>query len=108
MEAYKMPVIQIAGYNFEGPFLSTDPLREEAGLYVILTQTTNGWTVVDNGEASGIKSRIDTHDRAQCWKRHAVGKLGVAVLYTPGWTLSQRMALEQQIRQMYNPACGKR
>jgi len=101
-------MINIAGYQFEGPYTNTDSFKDNAGIYAILTrgQTTVPWMVVDIGESDQVKSRIANHDRKNCWNRNNQGMLTGAVLYTPGWTATQRRSLEASLREQYTPTCG--
>ena len=101
-------MINISGYQFEGPHTSTDSFRDAAGIYAILTrgQSTVPWTVLDIGESVEVKSRIVNHDRKNCWSRNKQGTLAAAVLYTPNWTVGQRCLVEASLRNQYAPACG--
>lgn len=100
--------LSICGYGFEGPYTDFNVLRDAPGVYVIGDRRSDGnWYILDVGESRTVRSRVQTHDRAPCWKRHSSGVLGVAVRYTPGWSAEQRRALEQQIRRTYNPPCGE-
>jgi hypothetical protein len=54
-----------------------------------------------------VKSRVDTHDRKDCWKRNCNSTLTVAVHYTPNLHQAGRMAIEQELRKQYDPPCGK-
>lgn len=106
---YGTKAIRIEGYDFEGPYTTTNELRDEAGVYVILDwRSDKRWHVIDVGESSGVKTRVENHDRKGCWTRHQQGVLGVAVYYTSGWTADQRRILEGRIRDSYNPPCGER
>lgn len=99
--------IPISGRDFEGPYASADGLRDNGGIYVIVDLRSDGkYYVVDVGESGQIRTRVQNHDRADCWSRHQQGSLSVAVLYTPGWTDDQRRALEGRIRDQYAPRCG--
>jgi len=101
--------ISISGYSFEGPYTGTDYLKHEQGVYVILDKRRDGkWYILDVGESEDVKDRVENHDRKDCWERNRQGELGVAVLYTPGWTASQRRAVESKIREAFSPACGVR
>lgn len=101
--------IRIAGRAFEGPYTNPAKLRHAAGIYVVLDRRSDGkWSCVDVGESVDVRLRVENHDRASCWRRHRRGVLGVAALYTPGWTADQRRRLEWRIRQAYAPACGDR
>jgi hypothetical protein len=99
--------VQIEEYEFEGPYTHTSSLKDDGGLYVLLDRRADGnWYVVDVGESGQIKTRIEGHDRRDSWLRVRTGILGVAVLYTPGWTPDQRRVLERAVRSRYEPACG--
>lgn len=94
--------IKISGYNFEGPYESTDNLYESSGVYVILFINGSGQYVpVDVGGSDGIKTRVAKHDRKDCWKKHSQGRIFVAVFYTINW-----VDLEKFIRNQFNCPCG--
>jgi hypothetical protein len=98
--------IRIGNYQFDGPFNSTAGLEDKSGVYAILDQRQDGFHVLDIGESHGVKSRVETHDRQECWKRRSAGTLTVAAHYTPGQQQSGRMAIEQELRGQFNPPCG--
>lgn len=101
--------IKIGKYTFEGPYTSTAKLEDRSGVYAILCQKNgNNYNLVDVGESAVVKSRIETHDRQDCWRRNCHSTLTVAVFYTPNLQQPGRMAVEQEIRAQYNPNCGKR
>jgi hypothetical protein len=101
--------IKIGSYNFEGPYADTSHLRNEGGIYGILDQRSGGqFHVVDVGESDGVRSRVENHDRSECWNRNRQGNLTVAVYYTPGLSLQQRRSIEAALREQYSPACGVR
>lgn len=100
--------ITIGQYTFEGPYANTDSLQDRSGIYAILCHSDNAYSLVDVGESATVKSRVDTHDRKDCWSRNCTGTLNVAVLYTPDAQQSGRMQIEQEIRDQYGPPCGKR
>ena len=98
-------MIQIGRYNFEGPYTSTEMLQDRAGIYAILDAQS---TVIDIGESSGVKSRVEGHDRKDCWTKNGIGTLKVAVLYTPYTDQAGRIVIEQELRNQFSPACGVR
>jgi len=101
--------IQIGRYSFEGPYGSTDMLQDRSGVYVILDkQADGGYYIIDAGESAHVKTRVDNHDRKDCWRRNSKGTLYVAVLYTPNLQQPGRSEIEQEIRRQYNPPCGER
>ena len=101
--------INISGYSFSGPFSSTSSLEDKSGVYAILTHTSGeNYNILDVGESSTVKERVENHDRKSCWQRNAVNGIQYAVHYTPGVHQSGRMKIEQRIRNQYNLLCGSR
>ena len=101
--------IRIGGFDFEGPFTDTSRLRHGQGVYCILDQRADGkYYVVDVGESEDVLTRIENHDRSDCWRRNQQGTLTVAVLYTPGMSADRRRAIESTLREQFAPVCGVR
>ncbi|NEP10108.1 MAG: GIY-YIG nuclease family protein [Symploca sp. SIO2C1] len=96
----------IEGYQFQGPYDKTGFLQERSGVYVILDLRRDGNYVIDVGESEALKTRIENHNRKNCWRRNEQGTLAVAVHYTPQFPKSLRRAIEQKIRSQYVPVCG--
>jgi hypothetical protein len=100
--------INIGKYTFEGPYTKTGELLDRSGIYAILCHSGQSYNLVDVGESATVKSRVENHDRKDCWKRNCSSTLEVAVLYTPNAQQSGRMAIEQELRDQYKPPCGQR
>ena len=102
--------INISNYNFDGPYSDTDQLEDKSGVYVILCLNLNNnkYAVIDIGESAEVKTRIESHDRKQCWSNNCNGEILVAVLYTLNQQQHGRMLIEQELREQYNPVCGER
>lgn len=102
--------ITIGRFTAEGPFTNTDGLREQAGVYVILTRNGNAqnWNVVDVGESHALRSRVENHDRSDCWNRNNQGTLAVAAIYDSTLISGNRFGVEQELRTQFAPDCGER
>lgn len=100
--------VKIGKYTFEGPYSTADSLEDRSGVYAIIDDKSDGLTLIDVGESSALKTRVENHDRSDCWRRNGIGNLKVAVLYTPNQHQSGRMLIEQEIRNQYSPVCGLR
>ena len=99
--------IKIDQWDFAGPYNTITPVRNLSGAYAILTRPagTTTYRVVDAGESGDLRARLDTHDRADCWRRNNQGELAVAVLYCDE---RSRMLVEARVRATFTPACGVR
>ncbi len=91
-------------YKFEGPFASTDELKDRSGVYAILC----GRKVIDVGEASAVKSRIKYHERKSCWRKNCKGEIRYVVYYIKYGKKPSRMKVEQDIRRHHNLYCGRK
>ena len=98
--------INVGNYTFEGPYASSSYLNGQSGVYVILGNNGgNNWNVVDVGESSQLKTRVENHDRKMCWNGQKFANLHVAAIYA---NENSRMAIESQLRTQFNPPCGQR
>lgn len=96
--------LKIVGFDFTGPFYTTDTLEEKPGVYVILSERVDGaYDPIDVGGSDSVKTRVVNHDRITCWDGSNTGTLVVAVHYTYNWTV-----LERLIRNSYKFPCGER
>ena len=100
--------ITVGAYSFEGPYTDTAHLADRSGVYAIHCHRNAAYYLIDVGESAEVKTRIDNHDRKDCWRRNCGGTLTVSVLYTPNQQQAGRMAIEQELRKQYDPPCGKR
>lgn len=97
--------ITIEGYEFEGPFTSTDSLKSLSGVYVIHYKNSEGkYTRLDVGESEDVKDRVENHDRKNCWSRNAHGNITVSAYYC---NENERIKLEKIIRNSSSLPCGK-
>ena len=101
-------MIALGKYSFEGPIVETKNLEDRSGIYAILDSYNNSYTVIDIGESSEVKTRIENHDRRTDWNRTVNGIITFAVLYTPYYDQIQRIRIEQELRAKYKPTCGER
>jgi hypothetical protein len=98
----------IAGYTFEGPYISTNSIEDKSGVYAVLCKKDSNYSVVDVGESHTPKSRLNTHERKGCWERKCTnGTIYYAIKYTPNLQQDGRMKIEQDIRAKIDVPCGK-
>lgn len=100
--------IEVGRYTFEGPYSSATYLEDRSGVYAIHCSLDAKYFLIDVGESAPLKSRVENHERAECWRRNCQGTFTVSAHYTPNLQQAGRMAIEQEIRAQFNPACGQR
>jgi hypothetical protein len=104
--------LKIGGKTFVCVKLSEANFTDIAAVYVILCVDENGqWTVLDIGQSGQVGSRIDDHDRKDCWRRNCASNNIWVCVYSmplPQNTKQDREKIEAMLRSQYNPPCGKR
>jgi excinuclease UvrABC nuclease subunit len=98
--------VTVLTFQFTEPSAMT-ALRNLPGVYMILDRRGSGWSVVDVGESEDVRNRVSNHDRAACWRVNSTGGLAFAAYYMVGSTEQYRRSVEKEIRDHYNPPCGK-
>ena len=98
--------INLKSYPFDGPYSQTTSLHARSGVYAILGKRDGGthYSVIDIGESKSVKERVETHDRAPCWRGRNMPLL-CAVYYC---NEPERMKVERELRLAFNPPCGDR
>ena len=86
--------------NYEGPYSYPGSLKNISGVYVVVNPTDE---VIDIGESEAVRSRVENHDRKDCWDRHTRSPC-YYVRYLSGE--SARKDEEQKLRGKYQPPCG--
>ena len=99
--------VKIGDYDFDGPFKSTDPIEDNSGLYAVLHYKEGKCYLLDIGESSEMKKRLEDHDRKECWEKNSEGVIEYLVYYTPELKEEERKEIEAKIRARYIPPCGK-
>jgi hypothetical protein len=90
--------------------LADADFKDVAAIYIIICVVRdNAWFIIDIGQSGHLGTRIDGHDRKECWRRECPnGTIWVCAYPMPSATEQQRVELERQLRIMYRPSCGKR
>lgn len=95
------------GYNFDGTYKTPEELQSHAGVYVVWCQVGESWTCLDVGESHDVCQRLKNHERSECWERNCQGIIKYAAYYTPNLQQSERLRIEQYLREKENPICGE-
>ena len=98
--------VKIGGYDFEGPYFSTERLRDLPGIIAILSPEEGQLSVVDVCEASHVRSKVESRGRTSCWQKHSTGVLLFSAYYTQAMAHHDRVEIEKEIRAKYDPPCG--
>ncbi len=101
--------ILVGKYTFTGPFKSLNKLKNKPGLYAVHCPEKKGYKLIDLGEAAMIRDRIKSHERMKCWLLHSQNRgITLSVYYTKNWPQTNRMKVVKELREIYNPPCGKK
>ena len=64
--------------------------------------------MIDVGESSKVKTRIETHNRKDYWEKNCNVTVKYVVYYIEHGKKSSRVDVEQDIRDNYNIPCGEK
>lgn len=94
-------MVNIQGYNFQGPWVLGQDFNDIAGVYVIYT--SQNW--LDVGETDKFGERMNNHERKSDWIRVAGGlQINIAFYGVPNG--QQRLNIESSLRAALSPLCG--
>lgn len=102
----------IGNYDFKGPFLLEEfSYLDKACVYAILCENINGeFNILYIGQSGEIMTRIDNHNKKYCWENNCLyGNLYIAIFETPSsrYTKDDRLAIESELINLYEPICNK-
>ncbi len=97
--------IKLGKYSFTGPIAFRDKIRDKAGIYAIVCSVDSEYFLVDVGESSRLRTRIENHDKKDCWIKNCSGQLLIYVHYTPFLKQQARIHIEQELRELFHPGC---
>lgn len=101
-------MVTIGNYSFEGAYSDVNSLKNQSGVYCILTKATSNtydYDILDVGESEDVKTRVSSHDRSECWERNKNEGIIYAVYYC---NESDRERIESELRRKYHDLpCGE-
>jgi hypothetical protein len=106
--------VNIQGLPFMCVRLEDADFDDVAAIYVIIcvNEVEGKYTVIDVGQSGQVGTRINNHDREECWHSNCeIGHIWVCIYKTPtvDMTAEERIDLEGKIRDAYpNLPCGER
>ncbi len=97
--------IKLGKYSFTGPIASIDKVKDKSGIYAIICKVYREYFLIDIGESSKLRTRIENHDKKDCWTKNCNGKLTIYVHYTLFLKEPGRILIEQALRELFHPDC---
>jgi hypothetical protein len=97
--------IKLGKYSFTGPIASIDKLRDRSGVYAIVCKVGSEYFLIDVGESSKLRTRIENHDNKDCWIKNCNGQLTIYIHYTTFLKQQGRILIEQELRDLFHPDC---
>lgn len=91
-------------YKFNGPFITTDYIKDKSGVYCVTTKNYSGsHDVIDVGAGRDIKNKIEKSNNKERWKRNKKRFLYYSVYYC---NRRVRKKLEDELKESFKPVCG--
>ena len=97
----------IAGYQFEGPYMSLRRVPTSPGLYAIVSYDGKQYYLLDVSYAKSIRRGCQVNPRKDCWEEHKQGNIHYAFLLDDDLDEEQYRLVEAEIRKRYKKIpCG--
>ncbi|OGC78301.1 hypothetical protein A2619_04020 [candidate division WWE3 bacterium RIFOXYD1_FULL_39_9] len=98
-------MVNIANYNFEGPWVLGTSFNNVPGVYVVYTSQV--WLDVGETDSAGQRLNGENHERKSNWTTCSNGMpINIAFLKVDSPAL--RLSVESGLRATLNPICGER
>ena len=97
--------IKLGKYAFTGPIASIDDLKDSSGVYAVICNVDSEYFLLDVGESSKLRTRIENHDKKECLTKNCNGQLKIYVHYTLFLKQKERLLIENELRDLFQPAC---
>jgi hypothetical protein len=97
--------IKLGKYSFTGPVASIDKIKDRSGVFAIVCKVDSEFFLIDVGESSKLRTRIENHDKKDCWTKNCNGQLTIYVHYTTFLNQKGRILIEQALRELFHPDC---
>ena len=97
--------LTVGPHTFEGPYGDVNDLKDASGVYIVLCPSGDEYKPIDCGESDAVRTRIESHDRKDCWTHNCSGTLMFGVMYC---NKTDGVAIEQGLRDMFKFLCGER
>ena len=99
---------EIAGYQFEGPYLRLRRVPQTPGLYAIISYDGKEYYLLDVGYAKNIKRSCQVNPRKECWEEFKQGNIHFAFLQSDDLDEEAYRLVVDEIRKRYKKIpCGK-
>lgn len=99
--------MNISGYTFEGAYDHKKGFKDTIpAVYAIIDSHSNQSFLLDVGQTEDLNNRFPNHQRESCWNSNGSGNLTLWILRVQ--SEQDRLSIESQIRNTYNPSCGDR
>lgn len=97
-------IVNLNGYEFEGPYRTTTSLLKRPGVYVITGRNSSeeDHTVLDIGVSEDVHGRVVNHDRKESWRNQRFTYIGCAVLYGE---MQENRNIEKELVSYFDPPC---
>jgi len=97
--------MDIAGYNFEGPWVLGANFNNVPGVYVVFTP--QNWLDVGETDDAGQRLNSENHERKPQWISNS-NTLQIYIAFLRMDDAQLRLTIESQLRQTLIPICGEK
>jgi hypothetical protein len=97
----------IAGYQFEGPYLGLNRIPQNPGLYAIISYDGKQYYLIDVGYTKNIRKTCQINPRKECWDQNKRGNIHFGFFQNKDLDEEAYLIIVEEIRKKYKTIpCG--
>src|SRR5277367_6811146 len=95
----------IGRYEFEGPLLNWRGVKNQAGIYAIMSYANQEFQLVELAEADDLQSVLLEEDKQEYWQSKSLGMLTFSVHYCARAGKRKRLEIVGEILREFDGDC---
>jgi hypothetical protein len=92
---------EIAGYQFEGPYINLQRISKEPGIYAIISYDGKQYYLLDIGYSNNIRKACQKNSAKTCWETHNQGKIHFGFFKNDDFNEEAYKIIVEEVRKKY-------
>ena len=98
----------IGRYEFEGPLVNWRGVKNQAGIYAIMSYSNQAFELVELAEADDLQEALLDHENQDHWQSKSLGMLTFSVFYHDRASKGRREEIVGEILREFGGECSYR
>lgn len=95
----------IGRYEFEGPLINWRGIKNEGGIYAVMSFANHEYELVDMAQSDDLQSEFINESKLKYWQEKSKGMLTYSVHYHPRASRGRREEIVNEILREFDGQC---